>query len=271
MFYMMFFALPALADSVLCCLALIADNAQLSDVRFCVLDSEFTSEHLFELALFNCSLASPPTKVASWFFRPGPEVKNPEMALREFKKRQQRIGRVFTLGEDSNYLNGTLLLDVVPALYEAVENRVLVIHNKGADLNVLRKELGTWGCTFPEDRVVCSMALARRILWAEYDKISRVGGAREWLTQDIVGELVGCPFLSVAKVRHRAFDDALHLAHVWIRLVERAMRLGLRINTVRDLTWLEGEQPSAVEAILRDLTPFADEPPPDQVDPNSRG
>ncbi|MGH3468762.1 MAG: exonuclease domain-containing protein, partial [Thermocrispum sp.] len=110
---------------------------------------------------------------------------------------------------------------VLPAFLEFAKGAVLVAHNAGFDTNFIRKACQRHGYRWPKPAVVCTVALARRVLTREEAPSCRLSALADLLRASV-------------RPNHRALTDARATVDVFHRLLERAGSLGA--TTLEDLT-----------------------------------
>jgi DNA polymerase-3 subunit epsilon len=96
--------------------------------------------------------------------------------------------------------------EVLPALEHALRGRLLVAHNAAFDRRVLRQAFARVGLDWPQQPVLCTAALARRLLPLQHER--RLGALAEALGIEV-------------EVVHRALPDAETCARVLCALYPR--------------------------------------------------
>lgn len=121
-----------------------------------------------------------------------------------------------------------------------VSGAVLVAHNAAFDRDILAAEYVRAGLAAPDDPLVCSLALARRLV----PESPRFGLHR-------LGAHLGLP----TGVAHRALDDATLTLDLWQSLRARMAAAGVGLDAA--LTTTEGAGPVRIEGAVRRLSPKA--------------
>jgi DNA polymerase III subunit epsilon len=104
---------------------------------------------------------------------------------------------------------------VLPAFLEFAAGAVLVAHNAGFDTNFVRKACLRLGYRWPKPTVVCTVALARRVLSREEAPSCRLS---------MLAELLGAR----TRPNHRALADARATVDVFHALLERVGSVGVQ-------------------------------------------
>ena len=110
---------------------------------------------------------------------------------------------------------------VLPAFLEFARGAILVAHNARFDMGFLRQNALRLHLDWPFSLSLCTVTMARRILWRDEAPTVRLGHLAELFRVSV-------------RPTHRALDDARATVEVFHKLLERVGNQG--ISTVGDLT-----------------------------------
>jgi DNA polymerase III subunit epsilon len=197
----------------------IPPETPLSELRFVVLDTEFTSldkrsNRLLSIGAIAMQGAS--IRMGEQFYRvlnPGVEV--PAETILVHKLRPHDVEQ------------GQAPLEALHALRDFIADSVLVGHFLKLDLDILRKELSDTAHTI-DNPAVCTAQAHRWLLH------------RERFTEDLFHRLENVSLAALAQLykiefheAHHALDDAFVTARLWQKLLPELEKHG--IQTLRDL------------------------------------
>jgi len=95
--------------------------------------------------------------------------------------------------------------ETFPRFHSFIRNSVLVAHNASFDIRFLRHEFERLGLALPQ-RTVCTMEMSRRVLY----------GLPNYRLETVYHHLF--PLERMSRQTHRALDDALITARIWLKL-----------------------------------------------------